>query len=275
MAKLFGNFDKVIGYTPSDIDHEFFEKNKEILSIPRGAGLWLWKPYFILKTLNEAKEGDYIFYLDSGFFITKKIDLLVKSLEKSNQDIMSFSTYYPEQQWTKKSLFERMDCLEERYIKSNQFIAGICLIRNSNFSRKFFLDFLSLASEKGNLSDVQGGVQFSNFIENRNDQSIFSLLCKKSGLAPFRTPFIFGELGAAYAVMKKTAIVYKKDLIFNFIEFKNSEYPTMLHINKGFKFFGLDINIFFVAYIYLKLLNIIPFKSRLYNYLLKMGTQNL
>ncbi|EKE19067.1 MAG: hypothetical protein ACD_9C00151G0002 [uncultured bacterium] len=275
MAKLFGNFDKIIGYGPEDIDADFFKKNEEILKVERGAGLWLWKPYFILKTLNEAKEGDYVFYLDSGFFMIKKIDLLIDSLAKSNQDIMSFQTYYPEFQWTKKSLFESMDCMEDKHKEINQFVGGICLIKNTAFSRSFFEKFVSYASQYENISDTnESDEQDEKFIEHRHDQSVYSLLCKKEGLKPFRTPFVFGELGAAYAVMKKTEQAYGKEMNFNFTDFENSNYPSMLHINKEFVMFGVKINLFFISYLYLRLLNAITFKSRLYNALLKLGVKS-
>lgn len=48
-----GNFDKIILYLPTDIDKKFYEKNKNILSQKRSGGYWLWKPYFIVKTLEK------------------------------------------------------------------------------------------------------------------------------------------------------------------------------------------------------------------------------
>ena len=45
-----GGFDKATSYTPKDIDREFFKQNRQILSRSKGAGYWLWKPYFIKKT---------------------------------------------------------------------------------------------------------------------------------------------------------------------------------------------------------------------------------
>jgi hypothetical protein len=275
-AKFFGNFDKIIGYTPQDLDEEFLRKNERVMSTPRGAGLWLWKPYLILKTLEEANDGDFVFYLDSGLFMTKKIDLLIGSLEKSDQDIMPFQTYYPEKQWTKKSLFEKMECDEEKYFESNQLMSTICLIRNSQFSRKFFSDFLFHASDYDSICDAEKNeIQADVFIEHRHDQSIYSLLCKKDNLVPFRAPFVFAELGAAYAVMKKISLVYGRDLLFNFVEFENSSYPTMIQTSKSFNFLGLSIDLFFISYIYLKILNVIPFKSRAYNALLNAGTRGL
>lgn len=39
--------DNVIEYSKEDIEPGFIEKNRSIMSNPRGFGLWLWKPYFI------------------------------------------------------------------------------------------------------------------------------------------------------------------------------------------------------------------------------------
>lgn len=274
-AKIFGNFDKTIGYKMKDIDEEFKNKHANVFAIKRGAGLWLWKPYIILKTLNQLKDGDYVFYLDSGFFITKKVDLLINALEKTKQEVMAFQTYYPEEHWAKKSLFENMNCVGDEYRKTNQFIAGICLVKNSQKSRAFFQELIGQMKLE-NLNDAkENEPQYPLFIEHRHDQSVYSLFCKKNNLIPFRAPFVFGQLGAAYAVMKKTEIAYKKEINFNFKEFENSSYPTMLQVNRSFKFLGINMNLFFVPYIYLKLLNSLPFKSKVYNFLLKLGIKGL
>ena len=55
-----GGFDQVFSYGPRDIDQAFFNRNKNILQQKKGNGLWLWKPYFIQKSLKKIKEGDYI-----------------------------------------------------------------------------------------------------------------------------------------------------------------------------------------------------------------------
>jgi hypothetical protein len=78
-------FDKVYSYGPDNIDEDFYNKNKTILSQKRGNGLWLWKPYFIYKTLLECRDGDIIFYCDSGSFFIRKIQYLLNSLGKDQR----------------------------------------------------------------------------------------------------------------------------------------------------------------------------------------------
>ena len=63
-ARWIGRADNVIEYSASDIEPSFIEKNKSIMSKKRGFGLWLWKPYFINKTLKQMNDGDWLFYVD-------------------------------------------------------------------------------------------------------------------------------------------------------------------------------------------------------------------
>jgi len=74
MAKIVGNFDRVIAYGPEDIDNDFKQKHADIFRISRGYGLWLWKPYLIYKTLmKECDAGDLLFYGDGGSFFIRSV----------------------------------------------------------------------------------------------------------------------------------------------------------------------------------------------------------
>ena len=58
-AKRYGEFDKVVVYdVDKEIDETYRQHHANILSVKRGAGLWLWKVYFIDKALKEeCSEG--------------------------------------------------------------------------------------------------------------------------------------------------------------------------------------------------------------------------
>jgi hypothetical protein len=51
---------------PKDIDPVFFSNNKEVLTSPRGAGYWLWKPYVVNEIMKHCKENDVLIYSDAG-----------------------------------------------------------------------------------------------------------------------------------------------------------------------------------------------------------------
>lgn len=239
MAKLFGKFEKIIGYQPSDIDSFFYETNKHILDKKRGGGYWLWKPYFINRILLESNFGDYIFYSDAGAFFLKSVDVLISVLKKLNQDIMGFELPLIESQWTKKELFMNMNCDEEKYYESNQILASFMLIRKTEFSMKFFKEYLELAQNEMNITDNFDSdiVQREEFIDHRHDQSIFSLLYKKYGLIPFKDPSQLGKYPAGYSASKNIDYKFNKLYILNngrkfrhFIYF--SEYENVIYLNK-------------------------------------------
>lgn len=76
-GKYIAKFDKVYEFSPHDIDPSFAILYHDILSQKRGNGLWLWKPYFVNKVLENCNNGDIIFYCDSGSFFTRSIKKIV------------------------------------------------------------------------------------------------------------------------------------------------------------------------------------------------------
>ncbi len=198
-GKEVGGFDRVIEYSPKDIDKKFYEKNKHLLTKLRGGGYWLWKPYIILKTLQrkEVNKGDFIFYCDSGSYFIDKIDYLNTLCKKYNQDILPFGNKNVplEKNWTKRDAFILMKLEGDKYANSPQYGTGFIMIRKSSFSIKFFKEFLKYAQDKRIITDSPStfGKNYNGFKENRHDQSIFSLLCKKYNLKFFRQPWQIGN----------------------------------------------------------------------------------
>lgn len=201
MAKIRGGFHKTIGYNRDDIDKDFYEINRNILDQKKGGGYWLWKPYFIYKTLNILDEGDYLFYSDSGAFFLKSVDKLITELDKYNQDIMGFELPLIESQWTKRELFTNMNCDIDSFRMSNQILASFILIKKTEVSMRFCKEYLNYASNALNVTDQYNSnvKQFNDFIDHRHDQSIFSLLYKKYSLKTFKDPTQYGEYPRGYA----------------------------------------------------------------------------
>lgn len=183
-GKLIGGFDKVIECNPERIDKDYYDEHRDILTESRGNGLWLWKPYFILKTLEMAEDGDYIFYSDSGAFFIRNINSLIDSMKG---DIWVSDVPLLEESFTKEECFEKMDCKTDFYRKSNQIQGTFLLIRNSEYSRKFIKIWLSLCEDKELLCPIESNDN-SVLFSHREDQSILSLLCKKEGIKAHRDP---------------------------------------------------------------------------------------
>merc|ERR1719210_2660418 len=59
-------------YSRQDLGPDWVAKNHEILSQRRGAGWWLWKPYLILRTLNDRSIPWYtgvVMWVDAGNYL--------------------------------------------------------------------------------------------------------------------------------------------------------------------------------------------------------------
>lgn len=195
-AKKVGGFTAIRSFSDKDIDDNFRNRNQDILTIKRGAGLWLWKPYFIHKVLSELEFGDYVFYCDSGSYFLDCIDLLIRSLDVSGQSIMCFDLNHSESSYSKKAAIEAI--LKDTGDKDlgNQRLASFILIKKDDFSVNFVAEWLEACQVKDWICDVPETDlkdEITNFVDHRHDQSLFSLLTKKYNLQSFCDPSQYGN----------------------------------------------------------------------------------
>ena len=210
-AMQIGNFDQVFCANPSLIDAQFKQEHQIILNQNRGAGYWLWKPYFILSKLNELSEGDLLMYTDSASHFIHSAIPLFELPKKYGQDIIPFELELLESAWTKRDAFVYMDADAKGYIQSRQFLASFIVMRKSAFSIQFMKEYLHYCTNPNILTDLEnicGLPNYPDFKSHRHDQSVFSLLCKKYDLRGFRDPSQWGN--------NRTA------------DYFNSDYPQIL-----------------------------------------------
>lgn len=227
-----GKADRVLEYTPDMLDDDFKQKNKDLLSVKRGAGLWLWKPYFILKALESVPENHYLIYLDAGVVVIDKFRHLIDSMEKSGQDIMVFELPLLEEEWTKKEVYS---AIIPGFNKSvNQILSGYIIIKNTDFARKIMKEWLiHMQNPVCSLPQtITGEENYWNYIENRDDQSVLSLICHKYNIIPFRDPSQFGKYPYKYAWIPKYKDKWKK-YSFRPRKYPNSPYPQILISNRS------------------------------------------
>ncbi|MBM7618581.1 hypothetical protein JOC95_000423 [Bacillus tianshenii] len=220
-AKSVGNFDRVIEYGPESIDKNFYDKHADFITNSRkGNGYWLWKPYILYKTLmEEAAEGDYVFYCDSGSFFVNSVDLIIQELDKVNQDIFLTETPLIEYQWTKKECFIKLGCLNESYQYSNQVQAGFILVKKTSQSVKFISNYLDWCSDYSILNDEMNTNINKDLIAHRHDQSILSLLAKKENLMLFRDISQYGRRPWQYTSPGREYLIKS---------YNNSKYPSIV-----------------------------------------------
>ena len=189
--------DKVIGYTPKDMDEAFRERNKEILSIPKGNGVYLWKPYFLNKAYQELKEGDYLIYTDAGSIYVNKIQYLIDCMEKEQVDLMVFSLENEmlERKYNKRDALILMGCDSTEYTDTPQSIGGYVVMKKSPFVEKFLKEDLEYAQDPRIITEQEntlGKPNYDDFVVHRHDQAVWSLMVKKHKLKRFRDPSQFG-----------------------------------------------------------------------------------
>jgi hypothetical protein len=206
-----GGFDRVFCANLDAIDEDFKRKHSAILSHAKGAGYWLWKPYFILHALTELQEGDVLMYVDSASHFIQSATALLDLPATYNQDIIPFELELPEGAWTKRDAFFYMAADSMGFEKSRQYCASFIVIRKSALSIQFAEEYLHCCCNPNIVTDLENSCGLPNYPEfeaHRHDQSVFSLLCKKYGLKGFRDPSQWGNSRVT--------------------EYANSDYPQIL-----------------------------------------------
>lgn len=190
MAYKKGKADKVFEYCEKDLSEEFKEKNKKLFSCKRGGGYWIWKPYVIEEALKHLQTGDYLFYCDSGAFVTKDLHILTEFMEKEKEDFLIFNLEHKEKEYTKRDVFIELGCDEKQYTDSLQRCATYFMIKKTDRTEKFIEQWLGYVQNYELVSDEDNVLHqkrnYNEFKDNRHDQSIFSVLSKKCGLRSYQ-----------------------------------------------------------------------------------------
>lgn len=176
----------IITYNDNDILPNFINENNEIFQFKRGFGYWIWKPYFILKTLQESNDDDIIIYIDSTDLPRIKFIEFIDEHFKKN-DILLFRNLREESHdtWTKRDCFILMNCDDEKYHNKVQLEAGVVGFKKTDFNINLIKEWLMFCSNKFIISDIPNIMGLSNhplFIEHRHDQSILTNLSIKYDL---------------------------------------------------------------------------------------------
>jgi hypothetical protein len=187
-----GGFDTAKIYTMDDIDDYYKVKNAHLLNYKRLAGYAVWKPYIIFKRLLEIEENDILCYNDSKYiWLTNVRNMENQLLSSKNIGIYlnkPNSGKHIEKQWTKGDAFLLMDIPNNEFgnnIKnSSQVWSGYILLRKGLNPIRFIGEWLTYNQDYRIASDSPTSIVPNDpiFKENRHDQTILSLLCKKWGI---------------------------------------------------------------------------------------------
>lgn len=201
------NVGEVITYGDNDLDLEFREKYKDVLSFKRGYGYWIWKPYLILKTLLESNDDDIILYIDSTDLPSPKLFNFVYNHFEKN-DILLFKQHYQHDEWTKRDCFILMDCDDEKFHNQTQLEAGIVGIRKTEFNINLMKEWLKYCSDRFVVTDLpslRGFPNYNGFREHRHDQSILTNLSIKYDIPSYQ----FNSDYVSYNSSELQRLIYK------------------------------------------------------------------
>ena len=87
---------------------DFVKENQKILSMKRGFGYWLWKPYIIIEELKKIQPDEILLYLDSGDKPEKILFDIINNHMIQNDNLF-INRGYKNGDWTKKDCFTLMD----------------------------------------------------------------------------------------------------------------------------------------------------------------------
>ncbi|AYV84295.1 MAG: hypothetical protein Hyperionvirus21_29 [Hyperionvirus sp.] len=172
----------VICYSINDLDNKFLDGNYQIFKYSKGVGYYLWKPYFILATLL-ATDAQYIVYCDCSVKLKHSLEYLLERVRNSSKNIFGYKTGLIQKEWTKRDAFILMDCDDINFAETEMVATSAIIFRNNIQSIEFLKKWLYYCSEERIITDIPnvlGKTNYPGFQENRHDQSIFSLLCKKN-----------------------------------------------------------------------------------------------
>ena len=178
-------FDERVFLTEKDLKPEL-RKKIHWFKHRRGYGYWRWKGFIIYNQLQRMEDGDILVYSDAGnVFNYKGIPRFleyIKMLDNSISGILAFQERYKEKEYTKADLFEFLNVNSgDSAMESNQLLSGCIFLKKNNITLTLTKQWYDINLYHYDLvTDKRSKIpNYDGFIENRHDQSVFSLLAKK------------------------------------------------------------------------------------------------
>jgi len=200
-------FDECICEKENILEEDGFKELIGRLSMSgtgRGYYWYMWKPYIIHKHLKDLKDGEILFYCDSGMVIPntnttkfKFINMfnLVCDISLCPTGIATFITTGIEKDRIEKhfTLLQTLRCLgvenNDNIINSQQCQAGVTIVYKCKKSVEIIEKWYNLTHSNPEIfigdyrfCKMEMMNQCNGFKDHRHDQSVWSILCKLHGV---------------------------------------------------------------------------------------------
>ena len=192
-------FDTVTAVDEKDLDPEFQNILLKRIDFygPRGYAYWSWKPRIIKDKLNIMQDGDCLLYMDAGSTLNineNSVHNLLNIAERTKNlpmQITGITTSSNDIRYTTSKLVDFMSgyygfIYEQELLKRQQICAGTMLLIKSENSVKAINEFDDVCNNHFELiTDIFNKDELrDDFIDNRHDQSVWSLITKYYGIRP-------------------------------------------------------------------------------------------
>lgn len=164
-------------YSKNHVSDDFWSDSSEILRAKRGAGYWLWKPYFINEVMKECNAGDILIYGDAGVEFIAPFQHIIDVMD---QDLFLFCNGHLHKEWCKMDV---MQAINGGIIETMQAQASVIFIRVNQYTRNFIKEWLLWCQMPGMIDDSSSKLpNVPTFAEHRYDQAILTCLAIREGI---------------------------------------------------------------------------------------------
>lgn len=199
-------YDRIVCATEMELDEDFRACYRDVLQhdVP-GYGFWCWKPQILRQVLRECSDGDIVQYTDAGCHLNfqgrQRLIEYFQLAASAPSGLLTFQSglltkhsppppihpsYLPEYRWCKGDVFDFFGVRDEPSITHTEtVIAGVFFVRKCEASLRFIDTWQAVYENDFSLIDnsPSKSPNFPGFVAPRNDQSIFSILCKLRNVA--------------------------------------------------------------------------------------------
>ena len=178
-------FISVIAKGPADFAAtDFAKRHADLATRQRGAGYWLWKPYYILDEIEKLQADEVLVYSDVGRgrayrLKEKPVELGQLAMERGFLIGPKIPQHGPISKWTKRDCIIALGADNWSIISQPMIQATWSLWTKSPKSIEFARAWLDACCNPGCLTDdenVLGKLNYDEFVDHRHDQSILSIL---------------------------------------------------------------------------------------------------
>lgn len=180
-------FSDIRVLTGDDLDQSFREENAAILKYKKGAGLWLWKSYLILKIMNTLPEEHVVIYSDA---CSRPDETLTDLIERAQNFGIAGYEAFQQNKYVAPSCFRAMNA--EDQLNDDSLIqrwSTVVAFSNTARVREFVQEWYHWCQKE----DVIAADAFGDKPKHCHDQSIFSVLTHKRRIGHFTTTRLLGH----------------------------------------------------------------------------------